>query len=205
MIKSLNSYLIQHKSVSIPGMGTIYIERTPAQSDFVNKQILPPSYHYRFDKYSDTPDRDFFPFLAVQQGIADYEAIRLYNDWARQFRDGINKDHSQVWPQVGQFSLDESGEIVFEPKSQVNTFFQAIPAERVLRSNAKHTMIVGDKQLTNVEMTEFFSEEFQPQKRKWWLYAAIAALIALLVLGIHYYRNGFSVESTANQQLFHIR
>ncbi|WP_315816313.1 hypothetical protein [Paraflavitalea speifideaquila] len=59
MTEALTSYLIQHKSISIPGLGTVYIERIPAQTDFINKQILPPSYHFRFDKYFDAPDKEF--------------------------------------------------------------------------------------------------------------------------------------------------
>ena len=39
MVEALYSYLLQHKSLSIPGLGTIFIERVPAQSDFVNKQL----------------------------------------------------------------------------------------------------------------------------------------------------------------------
>ncbi len=60
MVKLISTYLIQNKSVSIPGLGTIYVERVPAQSDFVNRQLLPPAYHYRFDKYFDAPGKDFY-------------------------------------------------------------------------------------------------------------------------------------------------
>src|SRR5687767_8146900 len=101
MIPILTNYLVQHKSVSIPGLGTIYVERTPAQSDFVNRQILPPSYHYRFDKYFDTPDRDFFNFLAAHKEVADFEAIKLYNEWALEFRNTIRNQNSVEWENVG--------------------------------------------------------------------------------------------------------
>ena len=72
----LTSYLLQNKSISIPGLGSMYIERIPAQTDFVNKRILPPDYHFRFDKYFDAPDKDFFAYLAQQMNRGDYETIK---------------------------------------------------------------------------------------------------------------------------------
>ena len=134
MIATLNSYLVQHKSISIPGLGTIYVERIPAHSDFVNRQILPPSYHYRFDKYTDTPDKDFFTYLAEHHSIADYEAIRLFNDWANNFRNSIKQHELIEWNEIGTFTKDASGDIVFEPISAAGSYLKPVPAERVLRS-----------------------------------------------------------------------
>src|SRR5690606_16028798 len=90
MVNLICSYLLQHKSISIPGLGTIYVERIPAQSDFVNRQLLPPAYHYRFDRYFDVPARDFFIFLGARKNIKDYEAIKLYNEWAQTLRNELD-------------------------------------------------------------------------------------------------------------------
>jgi hypothetical protein len=205
MISILTNYLVQHKSVSIPGLGTIYIERTPAQSDFVNRQILPPSYHYRFDKYFDTPDRDFFNFLAAHKGIADFEAIKLYNEWALEFKNSIRNQNSVEWENVGTLSQDVTGEIVFEPKSSILTFQQPVPAERVLRTDARHTMLVGDKERTNVEMTEYLHEEPRVRRKSWWIYALIIGTVALAAIFYHFSRNGWNIESTGNHRKVNIR
>ncbi len=101
MTEALTSYLLQHKSISIPGLGTVYIERIPAQTDFINKQILPPSFHFRFDKYFDAPDKEFFTYLAQQKDIADYEAIKWYNEWAYELRNRLRTDEMVEWKGVG--------------------------------------------------------------------------------------------------------
>ena len=108
MTEVLTSYLLQNKSLSIPGLGTIYIERIPAQTDFVNKRILPPGYHFRFDKYFDAPDKDFFTYLAQQKDMADYEAIKWYNEWAYELRSRLRNDNEEVWPGVCSFRKDPS-------------------------------------------------------------------------------------------------
>lgn len=200
MISELHQYLVQHKSVSIPGLGTIYVERTPAQSDFVNHQILPPSYHYRFDKYFDAPDKEFFTFLAARKSIADYEAIKLYNEWAFELRNRIRKENEVEWESIGKLIQDPSGEIIFEPTAPLVAGLTPVPAERIIRNNAEHTMLVGDRQRTSFEMNEYLHEETESRKRPWWVYAIIVAAVALVVLFVHYYGSNNGIEATGNQQ-----
>ena len=201
MVATLTSYLVQHKSLSIPGLGTIYVERIPAQSDFVNKQIIGPSYHYRFDRYFDAPDKDFFSYLASQKQIADYEAIRWYNEWAHDLRNKIRTQLEVHWERVGVLKTDVSGEIVFEAQQNLVTYLHPVPAERVIRSNAQHTMIVGDKEVTNTVMTDYLNEEtVYVEKESWWIYALILATIAVIVLFFHFLSSGVHSGSISNQQ-----
>ena len=201
MIEILNSYLILHKSISIPGLGTIYVERKPAQSDFVNRQIIPASYHYRFDRYFDAPDKDFFTYLAAQKEIADYEAIRWYNEWAYELRNKIRTQHEVHWENVGTLRTDPSGEIVFEAQHKLIGFLQPVPAERIIRSNAKHTVLVGDRELTNTAMSDYLNEEtVHVEKESWWIYALILATVAVVVIFFHFLQKGVHSGAVNNQQ-----
>lgn len=201
MVAALNSYLVQHKSLSIPGLGTIYVERKPAQTDFVNKQIIPASYHYRFDRYFDAPDKDFFTYLAAQREIADYEAIRWYNEWAYELRNQIRTHHEVKWENVGVLKTDVSGEIVFEAQPNLVAFLDPVPAERVIRSDAQHTMLVGDREVTTKAMTDYLKEEtIFVERESWWIYALILAAIAVVVIFFHFFRHGFNSGSMNNQQ-----
>ncbi len=189
MIRLINDYLLQHKSVSIPGLGTIYVERIPAQSDYINKQLIPPAYHYRFDKYFDAPGRDFFIYLSAKKRMPEHEAIKLYNEWALGIRNAIGTENSVNLEGIGLLKRAGSGEIMFEPAGPLKTCDIAVPAERVIRIDAKHTMLVGDKQTTTVEMSGYLQETPQ-RKTSWWIYALIIAAAALLAIGFHYYHNG---------------
>ena len=209
MIAVLNKYLVQHNSISIPGLGTIQVERIPASTDFVNKQLLPPALHYRFDKFFDSPDKDFFSYLATTKKIAEYEAIRLYNEWALNLRNRIREDEPVHWDGVGTLRKDVSGEILFEPVSISPPFLKPVRAERVIHSNALHTMIVGDKEVTNREMNEYLVEEVQVEKvhvekESWWIYAMIIAAIAFIIIFFHFYKNGVRPESIGNQQTIRV-
>lgn len=200
MIQAVRDYLLQHKSVSIPGLGTIYVERIPAQSDFVNRQLLPPAYHLRFDKYFDAPPKEFFAFLAAKNNVQDYEAIRQYNEWAQELRNGLGAEQTIRLEAIGSLKRDGSGDIVFEPVSAIKTYDIPIPAERIVRTNARHTMIVGDRETNTVEMSDYL-QVVHKEKASWWLYALIIAAIALVLIFFHYYRYGADTPFGNHQRI----
>jgi len=191
MIPTLNSYLHQHKSLSIPGIGTIYIERTPARSDFTNKQILPPGFHYRFDRFFDTPDKHFFSFLARKKNIADYEAMQWYNDWAYETSAKLKSDSIIFWEGVGALKREDNGDVVFEPMAQIETFLLPVAATRIIRSNTAHTMIVGDREFTNHQMSGLLQDtDKQPvQRAPWAIYALAVGLLLIIVFFLYLSRN----------------
>jgi hypothetical protein len=189
MVQLIRTYLLQNKSISIPGLGTIYVERTPAQTDFVNRQLLPPSYHFRFDKYFDAPGKEFFTFLAARNRVEDFEAIKLYNEWAMHLRNNISTDDFTQLQGVGSLKRDVSGDIIFEPSGPQQSFRLPVPAERIIRTNAKHTMIVGDREVTNVQMTDYL-QEARGKGNRWWIYAIIIAAIAIAAILINYLSTG---------------
>src|SRR6476469_5211820 len=195
MISTLNSYLIQHKSICIPGLGTIYLEKIPAINDFSNRQLLPPSYKYRFDKYFDAPDKEFFSFLASNQNIAEYEAIKQYNEFAYDLRDRIRKEERFDWPQVGILMRDATGEIQFKSEMIQPQFIRPVQAIRVIRQDARHAILVGDQELTTDHMSELLSEEVYVEKESWWIYALIILAVALVILFIYLYQHRWDFGS----------
>jgi nucleoid DNA-binding protein len=218
----LVSYLLQHKSISIPGLGSMYIERIPAQTDFVNRRILPPDYHFRFDKYFDAPDKDFFTYLAKQQNIADYEAIKWYNEWAYELRSKLREGQEVEWEGIGILKKDISGEIVFEASGRIPSLQEPTAANRVIHSHSQHTMLVGDQEVTrkisNIDSTPTVSDNNnvisgdeqqipdyppypeEPPKKKWWLFALVIAVLALGVIFFRVYKSGFVTSAAGNHQ-----
>jgi hypothetical protein len=198
MIEILNGYLIQHKSISIPGLGTIYLERLPAMNDFTNRQIHPPAFRFRFDKYFDAPDKDFFTFLATHRNIPEYEAIKQYNEFAYDLRNRIRHDQKFHWPDVGILSKEMSGEIHFE-SSGLHAYLPPVDANRVIRQDAQHPILVGDQEMTTQDMSELLSEETFVEKEPWWIYALILFAIAIAILFFHFFRTGWALESIGSK------
>lgn len=198
----LYSYLLQEKKLPIPGVGTIHIDRIPARTDIANRQLLPPFYSFRFDKYFDSPDRDFFTYLAQRQDQADYEAIRWYNEWALAVSTRIRNNEAVEMAGIGILKREPSGEIVLESVSIGSGLMTPVPANKVLRADALHHMIVGDQELTSADMSAYLEEEYHRSRDNWWVYALVAAAIALLILFYHIVSSGGGPAAISNQQPF---
>jgi hypothetical protein len=197
MVQVLNAYLYQHRSLSIPGLGTLYLETFPASVEVADRTILPPVYRFRFDKYFDAPDREFFSFLATQANLLDFEAIKWYNEFALDLRNRIRAEAEVRWEGVGVLRKNGSGDILLESVGAPFFSQQPIPAIRVNRQDAQHTLLVGDRERTSGEMSEWRKEEGSRRtKFPWWVIAIILAVIGLAVLAWHFYTQGFS---TGNQ------
>jgi hypothetical protein len=200
MFQVLNAYLFQHRSISIPGLGTIYLETLPANVDVADRTMLPPAYRFRFDKYFDAPDKEFFSYIASQRNILDYEAIKWYNEFSFELRNRIRIEDQVKWDGVGVLKKDGSGSVVFESTGGNTLFMVPTPAMRVNRQDAQHTLLVGDQERTNVEMNEWLQEEGVSRKKgSWWIIALVLGLVALAILGWHFYSNGWA---TGNQMKF---
>jgi hypothetical protein len=73
----------------------------------------------------------------------------------------------------------------------------------VIRTDTSHAIIVGDKEKTNIEMTELLNEDNKPAvvlRQTWPIYAGILLALATLILLVHFFRNGLSWESAGNRQ-----
>jgi hypothetical protein len=205
MFSILNSYLFQHKSISVPGLGTIYLEKAPASADASGKNILPPAYHFRFDKYFDAPDKDFFLHLAAEKNIPDYEAIKWYNEFSYELRNKIRHEDKAEWEGVGILKKDDEGNIVFESTSGTPSFLPALPVEYATHNGRSNGLINTENELPQAISEELvYPEELTEEKSKWWFYPLIAAAIAIAVLLFHFSSNGWKTESVGNQQTLQI-
>jgi hypothetical protein len=97
------------------------------------------------------------------------------------------------------FKNEFGGDISFETYHAPFEFFTAVTAERVIRPDARHSILVGDQEKTNYEMSELLGDVHK-ERESWWIYAIIIAAIALLVLFFHLYRSDFKWGSSGNQQ-----
>jgi hypothetical protein len=197
MLQVLNAYLFQHRSISVPGLGTIYLETFPAHVDVADRTVLPPVYRFRFDKYFDVPEKEFFGFLAAQAKMLDFEAIKWYNEFSLDLRNRIRNEDEVAWEGVGVLKKDGSGNILLESAAAPAFFLHSVPAMKVNRHDAVHTLLVGDRERTSGEMNEWLQEEGVSRKRhSWWIVALVLVVIGLAILAWHFYTHGFS---TANQ------
>ena len=145
-----------------------------AETDFINGKILAPVQNIAFEPQQKA-DSTFNEFTAIS-------AVLL---------DELNSKGQVLIEGIGTFFKNEST-ITFNANTVHQMYVPAVTAIRVQRENAEHDILVGDKQTTNVIMSEFFADETKASKEYWWLWALLLAAFAIGVIGFYAVKNGFN-------------
>jgi hypothetical protein len=197
----LYQFLICNQQVSLPGIGTFIIDVTPGKTDIINKVVLPPEYAYRFDRSRDTSGRNFFTWLASEINKSEWDAVKELNDFSFEIKKLIRDGKQVIWKGVGVLQPGMKDQIDFTPEKKKFVFELPVIAEKIVRQNAEHVMLVGDKQTTSAQMTVILahphtvitSSSIAPA---WWAIAIVLSFAATMLIGWHFSEHGFGVTST---------
>lgn len=207
MFHILHQYLIQHKSLSLPGLGTLELQNIPAISNFSAHLVEPPMQKIIFDDMHDAPDKNLFQFVAARLDIEEWEAIKQVNDFSYEIKNQLKQKGEVEWDRVGVLLTEPGGSIILNAKTITYDFMEPVPALRIIRTGASHTILRGDTEVNEIflrqqaEFDEIFPEHNTTgSNRNWWVWAAVIAIIATSLLFLHLYNSEFSLNSIHNTQ-----
>jgi hypothetical protein len=183
MFQPLYLFLINHKKLAIPGLGTIILSKEPASGDIVNRVFLPPSFIFSFEPGRDDPSKQLFSWLSSVLQVSEREAIIQYNDFAFDLKKQLDKGHEINWDRVGHFKKVLGGELRFQPYHPELDFLTPVRANKVMHQNPQHTMRVGEQEMTTTEITHILSAEPLPKKTPWWAWPVALAVVLVILLG----------------------
>ena len=179
MLNLITSYLIQSGECVLPGIGSFTFVSTPSSLNVANKEMLPPATEYRFSDVSGQPDEAMIQYIAFKKGIDNQEALEELKQFCSQLKDRILSGEKVRFNSIGILQKDSSGNIVFGPEN-IQSFYKAVPAIRVVHKEVKHAMIVGDKETDSSEMTDILNGEPETQTRNsFWKIGIILAPIMI--------------------------
>lgn len=171
-----------HKKICVlPGIGKLVLVTKSAESDFANQLVDAPRQQIVF-----TPGAQHESLFNEFSAISDLMKRKL------------DETGSVNLAGIGIFNKTADNKIEFEPVLVDEDLLFPVTAPRVVRENAPHAILVGDKETTSVEMTEFLSdEEEKPSKPKWWLWAIVLGAIGLSLLALYIYQYGINDFSSS--------
>ena len=172
--------LFQNKTCRLPGIGTLTMVNTPAYTNFVNSRIVAP-----------VESISFIPEESGENIFNEFSAI------AELLKQQLDEKGQVFLKGVGSFFKGSEGEFTFEAVQIDTVFFQPVTAERVIRENTEHTMLVGDQRTTNFQMTEFFNEK-PLLKSRWKIWALLLGIVGACLLLFYLYTHGFNSLGNVN-------
>jgi CCDC81-like prokaryotic HU domain 1 len=186
----LSAYLFQYKTCPLPGLGTLVINNSPAEYDFVNKLFLPPEPQTIFNT-AETDAAELVDYIAAKQQCSVIAAIETLGNYCNRIKYELSINGKAVINTAGTLVNDADGTVKFEQNMLPAYLQQPVEAERVIHPEAMHTMLVGDKETTNVQMTEYYTES-PAAKNYWWVWALVIFITAIIGLLVYFNHSLFS-------------
>ena len=200
MFESLYKFLITHRHICLPGIGTVILQTRPAQSEFVNRSFSPPTFFFTLEDGKESSSEKLISWLASNEHVSEREAAHQFNEFVADLNRQLEAGKDITWSGVGVFRNDSTEKIKLEPAKKEFPFLEQIIAQKVIRENAEHTVLVGEAEKTSTQMTEILSGDtsIREKQSRWWLWPLAAIIVILIFLGWYFSEHGMSSASTGN-------
>jgi len=198
----IRDLLYRYESVVIPDFGRINTETISARIDENNHTFYPPSKKLSFDSESKENDALLANYIAEVDNISEEASLNFLkfevNEWMEKL-----KNQDLALENIGSFSMNESGTIVFEPDAKSNFLTDSFGMTEIEKNVASRDL---ESQFDNIESTEKVlpkkptkkNTKKKPAKKKWVTFLEYAAIF-LLVLAIGWF---FGQQIIANNKMF---
>ena len=184
MQQQVASFLFQHQSCPLPGIGTLYLRRAGAAGDFTNKTIAAPKPYIEFTDTFTEPST-FINYLAETNGRSNADMTAALDHFCTGLKNEMAAAQQVNLPAVGVFYTDSSGKLHFTEESLPAALIQPVFAERVIHPNEEHSILVGDKESTNTLMTEMLAPK-AVTRESWWIWTMVLALVAITIILLYF-------------------
>ncbi len=199
MFSLITKYLLQHKRVSIPQVGSFELKSIPPELDIADKKLLAPVFITEYSTADEVTEHQFRYFSQAQG--ADKERVeqdlRLFG---QRLKEALRR-RSVNWNGFGTLqAVDKS--IVFEPEEIRLACLQPLDASRVIRQNAGHRVLVGEQDLSSQQATDILQQDSQPPVKRSYanLIGWIVLALVLLLVGYLLYKRSFAPQGAGLQQ-----
>lgn len=191
VLAELTKYLLQYRRVCIPHIGTFEIIQQSPQLRVADQMMTAPVFRTTFRLTDAVPEHQF-DFFAVSNSE---QKDQVKNDlflFGQQLKEQIQQGPFE-WNGFGTLKFS-GNELVFEPLVLVLDSLQKIPAEKVIRHNVAHQILVGDQETTTHEMSEVLHKSIvkRPLLLAGWIVVVVSIIIIVLIL----YVGKFQVYAT---------
>jgi hypothetical protein len=181
MYAELHQYLIQHRILPVPGLGTFLLERSPAEADIPNRVILAPTYRVRYKAEVEPFPKHFFSWLGHMLNVTDREAQMRFEAFGSKLIGDTLQGKIVKWEGVGEIRKKKD-QFQFTP--QLLTGEDPVPSIKVIRQHAEHQVRVGEDLRSSGEMTRMLNP---PVSRKRYPLLVPLMLLVLAVIFITWY------------------
>jgi hypothetical protein len=176
MDQQLYKYLVLHKNLAIPQLGSFVVTNEPSHFDSTTGMLhAPKPVIYFTDTTIPMSEKFFFDFLSAEMGIDEVTAIKQFHDYAYQLRkDLTEKKHVEVGG-IGTLTKGEDELVSFNSTHDISALLP--PVQKAEAIPVTDTNDAYDREEIS---------DIEEGKDQWWVYALVLLMIGLGAL-LYYY------------------
>ena len=202
--KHISDLLYRYQCVTIPGFGAFLTNYKSAVVNADTNSFYPPSKQVSFNSQLTSNDGLLASYVSEADAISYEAALILIADSVKSWRNSINKLKSLTLNNIGEFSLNEEGNMLFQPSTQINYFTASFGLSSFVSPQINREVYKKEVAVLEEETPILFTPE-KRASRPYLKYAAIA-LIAVTLGGVGFkefdkrqQKNQLIVEQQAQQ------
>ncbi len=193
----ITEYLLQVAKCSLPPLGTFAKVYHSAKIDSTNKLIYPPFHQFTFEKNQQTLSKGLVEFISHRKNIdnrlSEKEIAVFCEEWFQKIQQG----EALCFDKIGCLKYDEHSSLQFL-NEDIPPFLPVLVAEKVFHKEARHNVLVGDRETNSEVMKDYYREQPVVASGSWKLWAAVLLVIGLSVIIFSLYNKGFAADSIGN-------
>ena len=177
IIPSLLRALLEEHSVTIAGLGTLFVEKLPAH--IKDDVVYPPQNMILFEHSKDVEGFDFVKKLSQWEQMRMDVAQILISEWISLIENGVEQNKSIFLDNFGTFSKEPSGKIIFQsiiiPELNIENegFEPVVVAPKIMKENLQNEVhVIKDKRTILIQK--------EKKRDKIWFFGIIFAMAILL-------------------------
>ena len=193
MLHHLTRYLLQYKQVCIPHAGTFQLVQQPPYLNVPDKLLEPPAYSF---EWTPKENPSVHQLIFLQRSMQQETSIvqNQLQSFGLLFKQKL-QNGGFVWEGLSTVTNEGQGLPVSLP------CLQAVPAEKVIRQDALHTVLVGDKELTSAQVLEKNAAApfDNPNRRVAVVIGWIVLFLSLIAICVLLYLGNFNVAASGSK------
>ena len=183
MDQLIAEFLFTNNYCSLPNIGTLSIKSQSADLSVAEQRISPPYSIIDFsNKVSD--NSSFVDFVQKKLNCDNQKAKETINQFCNQIK-ALKPEENLEIQAVGFFVMNSEGTLCFNTSEVSPDFYPALKVNRVVHSDARHQVRVGDTEKTNAFMHTYLKDSKVKKGNQWLMFFLVILLLTLTVV-IHY-------------------
>ena len=178
MIPFFIEYLAFSGELPLQGLGYLRVRRVSAKLDITTRLLTPPSQEVFFEASELVNTDAFFSWLKLRRSAASPNDESAYLQIVKELNK-VSGNASIEWKGIGVWRVGSDHKIIFEP-GIIKNQLKALVAEKIIRSEAVHSIQVGELESDSAEMSKRLSQKTKRVVPLNWL--GILLLIAVLTI-----------------------